>query len=469
MAYQLVGSLKSTIPIYLTFEAIDNCQFSVNRNTVSYSIDNGTTWLSGYRTSTIQAGNKVIFKANLTPMSNYGIGTFSSTGRFKAMGNPMSLLYGDDFRGRTDLTEKNYAFSNLFSGCTGLTSAENLSLPATTLTTYCYNSMFRGCTSLTTAPELLATTMATACYASMFSGCTSLATAPTLPATTLAQGCYISMFKNCTSLTTAPELPVTTLTYDCYYQMFQGCTNLSSITCLATSISAYNCTTNWVDGVAASGTFIKVDSMTSWTTGNNGIPTGWTVKDYVAPPTLVDLGLPSGTKWADRNIGAKTPEDNGLYFSWGNVDGHEKDSGYDFGESNDGPYASTSGASLTGDIPVNSTYDAARANLGGSWRMPTKDEFAELFNTEYTTNEWVTQNGINGLRVTSNINGNSVFFPAAGRYYGTTLYVEGASGDYWSSSLYSQTDAYNLLFDSSDVIPQYGNYRFYGFTVRAVQ
>ena len=183
----------------------------------------------------------------------------------------------------------------------------------------------------------------------------------------------------------------------------------------------------------------------------------------------VDLSLPSGLLWATCNIGSSTPEGNGLYFSWGNVEGHEKGSGYDFGTSNDGPYASTSGASLTGNIPVGDNYDAARANLGGSWRMPTTAEFAELFNTGYTTNEWVTQNGINGRRVTSKINGNSVFFPAAGNYYGTTLFNEGTHGSYWSSSLYSQANAYNLYFFSSGVYPQNNNHRFYGFTVRAVQ
>jgi hypothetical protein len=206
--------------------------------------------------------------------------------------------------------------------------------------------------------------------------------------------------------------------------------------------------------------------MTGWTTGNNGIPSGWVVRDYVAPPTLVDLGLPSGTKWADRNIGAGAPEGNGLYFSWGNVEGHEKGSGYDF---SDVAYSSTTGAALTGDIPVNSTYDAARANLGGSWRMPTTAEFAELFNTEYTTHEWVTRNGINGRLITSRINGNSVFLPAAGFYNGTTLNGDGTGGRYWSSSLYSQTDAYYLDFASSYIMPQNFNYRFGGRTLRAVQ
>jgi len=65
----------------------------------------------------------------------------------------------------------------------------------------------------------------------------------------------------------------------CYQQMFYGCTSLTSIKCLATDVSASDCTSNWVDGVAASGTFTKAASMSSWSTGNNGIPSGWTVVD----------------------------------------------------------------------------------------------------------------------------------------------------------------------------------------------
>jgi hypothetical protein len=87
------------------------------------------------------------------------------------------------------------------------------------------------------------------------------------------------MFDGCSSLTTAPELPATTLAEDCYNYMFTGCTSLNYIKCLATDISAGGCTYNWVRDVASSGTFVKNASMSSWTTGNNGIPTNWTVQD----------------------------------------------------------------------------------------------------------------------------------------------------------------------------------------------
>jgi hypothetical protein len=115
----------------------------------------------------------------------------------------------------------------------------------------------------------------------MFGGCTGLTTAPALPATTLADGCYVGMFFGCTSLTTAPELPATTLTENCYALMFSGCTSLNYIKCLATNISASSSRNYWVDGVAATGTFVKNPSMSesTWGRGVHGIPSNWTVQD----------------------------------------------------------------------------------------------------------------------------------------------------------------------------------------------
>ena len=150
-------------------------------------------------------------------------------------------------------------------------------LPVTTLANSCYQEMFYKCTSLTTAPELPATTLAEGCYSNMFYGCTNLTTAPALPATTLADSCYYDMFQNCSKLTTAPVLPATTLTSYCYEYMFDGCSSLSYIKCLATDISAYRSRDYWVRGVAATGTFVKNPNMTSWKTGVDGIPEGWTV------------------------------------------------------------------------------------------------------------------------------------------------------------------------------------------------
>ena len=166
-------------------------------------------------------------------------------------------------------------YYGMFYGCRSLRTAP--SLPATTLAYGCYSGMFENCSSLTTAPSLPATTLANYCYYQMFDGCTSLTTAPNLPATTLANYCYGGMFIDCTSLTTAPTLPATTLTVDCYRSMFAGCTNLSYIKCLATNNTSGD-TNNWVNGVAASGTFVKKSGI-SWTTGTDGIPSGWTVQN----------------------------------------------------------------------------------------------------------------------------------------------------------------------------------------------
>ena len=183
-------------------------------------------------------------------------------------------------------------YANMFQNCTSLTTVPTL--PATRLVNNCYQNMFSGCTSLTTIPSgfLPATTLAEYCYYSMFKNCTSLTTVPSdlLPATTLASYCYgghsggmqtifEGMFTGCTSLTTAPELPATTLAQSCYEGMFYGCTNLSSITMLATDISANSCLFQWVNGVAATGTFTKAAAQTSLSSGINGIPSGWTVVD----------------------------------------------------------------------------------------------------------------------------------------------------------------------------------------------
>ena len=256
----------------LTFVATETGTFKFSGNSVNYSLDNGVTWrtlASNTNTPTVPAGGKIMFKAALTPSTSwpYGIGTFSSTGRFTAQGNPMSLLYGDNFIGQTSLSGKDYAFYGLFRNCTGLTSAENISfpatalamscygymfygctslttaptLPATTLVYFCYQYMFQGCTSLTTAPVLSATTLGVNCYYYMFSGCTSLTTAPSLPATTLADGCYNAMFSRCTSLTAAPQLPATTLASNCYWNMFQGCTSLTTAPVLSETTLASGC------------------------------------------------------------------------------------------------------------------------------------------------------------------------------------------------------------------------------------
>lgn len=182
-----------------------------------------------------------------------------------------------------------------------------------------------------------------------------------------------------------------------------------------------------------------------------------------SPDDYVDLGLPSGLLWGTKNIGATSPTGWGWYFSWGNLDGHPEGSGYNFSQD---VYNATDAASISQDLDA--SQDAVRAIKGGTWRMPTQYDFAELFNSSYTTNEWTTVNGVNGRKVTSKINGKSVFFPAAGNYGGTSLSDRGSSGSYWSSSWVSATNARGLYFYSSSVGPQNSDARRYGFSLRGV-
>jgi hypothetical protein len=194
-------------------------------------------------------------------------------------GNIMSLLQGSGFPDGSWNFTSDRVFQNLFNGNIKLINASNLVMPTTTLVRECYYGMFEGCTSLTAAPTLPATTLANQCYQRMFRGCTSLTDVPSeLPATYLADECYSNMFYGCTSLTAAPKLPSRGLSYYCYNWMFGGCTNLKYIKAMFITSPSKTYTQNWVNGVAAIGTFVKNTQATWSVTGANGVPSGWTVQ-----------------------------------------------------------------------------------------------------------------------------------------------------------------------------------------------
>lgn len=169
----------------------------------------------------------------------------------------------------------------------------------------------------------------------------------------------------------------------------------------------------------------------------------------------VDLGLPSGLRWATCNVGATTPEDYGNYYAWG--------------ETTTKTIYNSSTYTYTGNpTTLPSSADAATANWGSAWRMPTKEEFDELKSNCTVT--WATQNGVNG-RLFTGTNGNSIFLPAAGRRGGSSLDFVGSFGDYWSSSLRSGDTSYawRLGFDSGGCgMYNYHLSRCYGLSVRAV-
>lgn len=215
---------------YLTFEIISGGTFgfpNYNGYNFSYSIDNGTTWTTiplGWSGIAVSEGDKIILKGN-NQIIGGNLGWWSNTAEFVVYGNIMSIINSTGFT--TANTVSNNAFKEFLYYCNGIVSAEHL----------------------------------------------------VLPATILAESCYQSMFEGCSSLTTAPELPATTLTTTCYSSMFYNCSSLNYIKCLATDIPSSNCTIGWVNGVPSTGTFVKNASMSSWTTGQDGIPRGWTVID----------------------------------------------------------------------------------------------------------------------------------------------------------------------------------------------
>ena len=169
----------------------------------------------------------------------------------------------------------------------------------------------------------------------------------------------------------------------------------------------------------------------------------------------VDLGL--SVKWAICNVGASKPEEYGNYYAWG-----ETSTKSSYTENNSVTYRKN-----FSDIGGNPTYDVAREKWGSTWRLPTKAEFEEL--RQNCTWTWTTQNGINGYKVTSKKNGNSIFLPAAGWRNGTSLNRQGPFGFYWSSTPHeSNSDSAYSLYFFSGYHYTYWYYRFYGQSVRPV-
>ncbi len=198
---------------------------------------------------------------------------------------------------------------------------------------------------------------------------------------------------------------------------------------------------------------------------NNGFSQSLNGHEYV------DLGLPSGTKWAKCNIGAKTETDFGYYFAWGGTKSKNTFTEENYNYEKQESYVDSDGFTHNRDknivsISGDSKYDAATANWGKGWSMPTREQFDELI---YNCNwEWVSKNGVYGYKVTGN-NGKYIFLPATGCRLWSNILNEGEQGDYWSGSLDKKTSGnpYHLYFLS------YGpgtddSFGFYGYSIRPI-
>ena len=230
-------------------------------------------------------------------------------------------------------------------------------------------------------------------------------------------------------------------------------------------------------------------AFTGWNTAADGSGTAYADQSTITPIAnvnlyaqwlapeheYVDLGLPSGTLWATMNVGADSPEDYGDYFAWGETEPKEvyNWSTYKWcnGSSTTQTKYCTSSSYGTVDnkTVLDLADDAANANWGGDWRMPTDEEREELQNTSYTTWTWTTKNGVQGYKVASKINGNSIFLPAAGYRNNSDLNDAGFEGYYWSSSLNPSVSDYAFYFLFNWTIVDYSSgSRFYGKSVRPV-
>lgn len=200
------------------------------------------------------------------------------------------------------------------------------------------------------------------------------------------------------------------------------------------------------------------------------------LKVVLPVPAAVDLGLPSGLKWASFNVGANKPEDYGDYFAWGET---EPKNNYNWATYKwcTGSYnrlTKYNSMGMYGTVDNKATLDpeddAAHVNWGGRWRMPTNDDYRELFDNCDAV--WTTENGVNGRRFISRKVGytdKSIFVPATGYHSDSSLKYVGSYCYCWTSSRYMDlpyrsrflyTNAHSMLVND--------NYRYYGYSIRPV-
>lgn len=241
---------------YLTVRALED-DFTLSfSNDIEYCIHSDGVWktlTADNATPPIDVGDAISFRAAFKPTSfNAGCGSFTITQACNLEGNCMSLLFGDNAEGETDLSSfTTGVFGYLFSSCTGIRNVDSDFLPATVISRYCYVMMFAACSNLISGPDL--------------------------PAEVLASNCYYGMFRECISLVKAPVLPAKSLVSSCYNYLFYKCSSLNYIKAMFTTYPTYSYTNYWVLAVASSGIFVKGKDATWNVTGIYGVPTGWTV------------------------------------------------------------------------------------------------------------------------------------------------------------------------------------------------
>ena len=181
----------------------------------------------------------------------------------------------------------------------------------------------------------------------------------------------------------------------------------------------------------------------------------------------VDLGLPSGLKWAICNVGATSPEQPGMYFAWGETKGYTSDDiDSNVRSFNVAEYTGNSASLISDDLI--GKCDAAHIYMKGSWRTPINKDFTELVKNTYKT--WIddyNKTGVSGLLLTSKTNGNTIFFPASGFCYYSLIGRMNSGGFYWTASIDSYVDAWYMHLGEKNQFVL-SDARYCGFTIRGV-
>ena len=307
--------LQESVPFdmsnYMTIEPLaDGFSFNCATN-VEYTTD-GKKWtkLAANTTSeTFSSGQFISVRSKLQPGEKFGR-FFLRNAQCNLRGNCLSLIFGDNAKGKLDISQYSQVFYQTFYGRSNIISVEKNFLPALILGYGCYGEMFRECTNLISVPDLPATTLASYCYAAMFQRCTKLTTAPTiLPAMNLVDYCYQMMFINCTNLTTAPVLPATTLSNaTCYQQMFSTCPKLSYLEIHATTYFNTNLTS--MQMLLNAGTSATSKTIYMHNGGNatviKTLNTLWTINSKKITPSYITINTNSPIEakyFCDMNSG----------------------------------------------------------------------------------------------------------------------------------------------------------------------
>ena len=442
---------------------------------VSLAVPESITNIGTYAFDGCSSLTSVILPSGITAIGNY---TFRNCSSLRSIDIPSNVVKIGSYT---------------FSGCSLLTAVE-LPSSLTSIASYA----FEDCSSLALV-DIPSSVTSLGKYA--FSGCSSLS-AIVLPTniTSIPDGLfyYCSALKNITWPTSLQSIGACA---------FFGCVisqdnSVASVIELPSTVSNIGSKAFW--GVrhlimpSPSAIVIASDSFINYYTylyvpsgmaEMYKVRTNWsnyerqlyTISDYPVSgcpePELVDLGLPSGLKWASFNLGATKPEEYGAFFAWGEVEpkfecnwetykwckGSYKTLTKYCKTANDGYNGFTDNKTV-----LDLEDDAARVNLGGTWRIPTDAEWTEL--RENCTWTWTVQNGVKGSLVTSKTNSNSIFLPAAGFWDDPRYYYEGEEdGYYWSSSLDTggSSGAWGVHF-SINYVSRYDGHRFTGRSIRPV-